>query len=235
MKNFYYNLHILHSRLSAHLSKETHLHKARFAYDHELAPLSRPYYSSSSLLLGLDRFNHVLQVTPTPQRPKLGNLMDVGPSQCGKSTHFVRQLHKWGYSVIANDIKGDLSRETAEFRRLFSDVYFIDPTGWGHRHDPLIGKNTEDEFYLTANLLLYEAQEKDPIFTQRATKILTLLFLLARITGNSPFPFVGQIARLGLNTAVRRVNDISPAIATRLLDGEYNSNTDYNDNQPCPI
>jgi hypothetical protein len=65
-------------------------------------------------------------------------------------------------------------------------------------------------------------------FTQRATKMLTLLWLacleLNRITREDYrlLPFVGKMADLGLNSAASFINDISPTIARRLLEGEYN-------------
>jgi type IV secretory pathway TraG/TraD family ATPase VirD4 len=71
--------------------------------------------------------------------------------------------------------------------------------------------------------------------TQRATKMLTLLWLacleLNRIKGEDYrlLPFVGKMADLGLNSAAHFINDISPTIARRLLDGEYDPEQDYDD------
>src|SRR3712207_7418708 len=49
----------------------------------------------------------------------------------------------------------------------------IDPTGIGHRYDPLEGKYTEDELLSAATHLLFKPQEGDGvIFTQRATVML---------------------------------------------------------------
>jgi hypothetical protein len=65
--------------------------------------------------------------------------------------------------------------------------------------------------------------------------MLTLLWLacleLNRITKEDfrLLPFVGKIADLGLNSAASFINDISPTIARRLLDGEYNPEEDYDD------
>jgi hypothetical protein len=63
--------------------------------------------------------------------------------------------------------------------------------------------------------------------------MLTLVWLacreLNRITGKDYrlLPFVGYMADLGLNPAAAFINDISPTIARRLLDGEYNPEQDY--------
>jgi hypothetical protein len=110
-------------------------------------------------------------------------------------------------------------------------VLVLDPRGYGNQYDPLEGVVTEDELYNSAKLLLYEPREGDGIaFTQRATKMLTLLFLAARERGCRPLPFVAQMADLGLNSAARIINSISPVIARRLLDGEYNPQNDYDEN-----
>jgi len=67
--------------------------------------------------------------------------------------------------------------------------------------------------------------------------MLTLLWLacleLNRITGkyNRLLPFVGQMADLGINSAAAIIYDISPTIARRFLDGEYNPETDYKEDK----
>ena len=78
----------------------------------------------------------------------------------------------------------------------------IDPTGVGHRYDPLLGKKTEDELLSSATHLLFKPDEGDgAIFTQRATVMLTQLFLAAREEGRAPLPYVRQIIRTGLTAA----------------------------------
>jgi hypothetical protein len=91
---------------------------------------------------------------------------------------------------------------------------------------------TEDELYSAAKLLMYEPREGDGIaFTQKATKMLTLLFLAARQKGLRPLPFVSWMADLGLSSAAAIINSISPTIARRLLDGEFNPKKDYEENK----
>jgi type IV secretory pathway TraG/TraD family ATPase VirD4 len=92
------------------------------------------------------------------------------------------------------------------------------------------------QLYTLAKHLLYEPNEGDgKAFTQRATKMLTLLWLacleLNRITGEQYrlLPFVGKMADLGLNSAAAFINDISPTIVRRLLDSEYDPEQDYDD------
>src|SRR5215213_8867757 len=159
MNTFGYHVSILSDRVSAHFSSEKHLHKDRFAYPRELVALSHAKPHQFVLLLGLDQFGRILQLTPTDKRKKLGNVLKVGPSQCGKSTDFKEQLKAWQGSVIVNDIKGELSRDTAAIRAEFSDVYCLNPAGGGNHFDPLLGKTTEHELHAMAKLLLHEPRE----------------------------------------------------------------------------
>ena len=134
------------------------------------------------------------------------------------------------------DLKGDLYEQTAGFRKGIGHVFRVDTRGFGDPYDPLAGKYAEDDLYTLAKHLLYEPSEGDgKAFTQRATKMLTLLWLacveLNRITGEDYrlLPFVGKMADLGLNSAASFINDISPTIARRLLDGAYHPEEDYDD------
>lgn len=227
MKNFLYHLHIFFSRVAKFFSSEKHLHNARFARPHELVRLSSPKPYNSDLLLGLGRFNQVLHVQSIKERWELGNVFAVGPSRSGKTLLAESQLLTWKYSAIVNDIKGELFTKTAGYRETLGRVLVIDPRGVGNQYDPLEGRETEDELYNSAKHLMYDPNDREPIFTQRATKMLTLLFLAARKKGCRLLPFVGQMADLGLNSAASKINAISPLIARRLLEGEYNPNIDY--------
>jgi type IV secretory pathway TraG/TraD family ATPase VirD4 len=233
MKNFFYNLSILESWISAHFSSETYLHSERFAYPHERVSFSTDTPDDYGLLLGIDEFGRYLQITANKKRKQLGNVLDVTPTQGGKSTRFKHQLKHWKGSVIVNDIKGELDAETSAIRAGFSDIYRIDLTGRENKFDPLMGKETEDDLYAVAKLLLYEPNEPNPAFTQRAIEILTLLFLAARAapTPIPPFLFVREITHLGINEAARKINQISPSLAKRFLDGDYNEAKDYSENK----
>ena len=231
MKNFYYNLSLLQSRLSSHFASEKAFGKERFALPHEIAQLSFEAPHDYSLILGADQFRRTLQIIPTKNRPNLGNVLKVAPSQGGKSTDFKKQLREWKGSVIANDIKEELSRDTAEVRAQFSDIYYINPLGNGNKFDPLSGKTTEDDLYDVANMLLYEPNEKDPAFTQRAIKMLTILFIAARIAEVSPFVFVREVAKYGVNTLAKCIHEINEELGGRLVDGDYNPKKDYRENK----
>jgi type IV secretion system protein VirD4 len=123
----------------------------------------------------------VLHVRPTKARRELGNLLVVAPTRGGKGLLATSQLLTWPHSVIVNDIKGDLFTQTAGYRSILGKVFVIDPTGIGHWYDPLLGHRTEDELLSAATHLLYKPDEEDgAIFTQRATVMLTQVFLAAR-------------------------------------------------------
>ena len=133
----------------------------------------------------------------------------VGPTRSGKGLLATSQLLSWKHSVIVNDIKGELFTQTAGYRESLGPVFVIDPTGVGHAFDPLLGKNSEDELYSAASHLLFNPREGEGlIFTQRATVMLTQLFLAARMEKQAPLPYVRHIIRLGLAGAAARLNQV---------------------------
>ena len=215
LSSLLYGLLVALNRLSATLSPgRKHLHHARFAQLHELASLqagNAPGDPETSLLLGVGELSRVLRVRPTRTRRELGNLLVVAPTRGGKGLLATSQLLTWQASVVVNDIKGELFAQTAGFRSTLGPVYVIDPTGVGHRYDPLLGKKTEDALLSSATHLLFKADEGEgAIFTQRATVMLTQLFLAAREEGAAPLPYVRQIIRTTARPT-RRPRSISSA------------------------
>src|SRR6266567_6499190 len=197
------------------------LHRARFARLDELSAITSNVPHSTGLLIGVNRMKHVLQVRPTKTRRELGNLLIVAPTRGGKGLLATSQLLSWQHSVVVNDLKGELFTATAGYRATLGKVFVIDPTGVGNRYDPLQSKTTEDQLYSSATRLLFKPQERDPIFTQRATTILTQLFLAARIENAPPLPYVRGIIRVGLAGAAKRLQELSPELATQFLDVAY--------------
>jgi type IV secretion system protein VirD4 len=197
------------------------LHRARFARMHELWPLFSASFVPDSILLGTRRFllsKQLVTVRKTKRRPELGNLLIVAPTKSGKGLLAVSQLLTWHHSVIVNDIKGDLFTQTAGFRSLLGPVYVLDPTGVGHRYDPLNGKETEDALYASAAHLLHQAEEQDKIFTQRAITMLACIFAAAKREGAPALPYARRMLRSGLTGCVERLNTVSPELATIFLD-----------------
>src|SRR5438309_1719787 len=135
------------------------IHRARFAKQHELTALLHKAPCTDGVLLGTKRlfcfWKRFVAVRPTTNRREIGNTLIVAPTRGGKGLLAVSQLLTWQHSVIVNDIKGDLFSQTAGYRRTLGDVYVIDPTGVGHRYDPLLEKKTEDGLFSAAAHLLY--------------------------------------------------------------------------------
>jgi type IV secretion system protein VirD4 len=223
MPRFFSHLIVfLHRIVAFFTSRSAGLHHARFAHLHELSPLITPSFDETSLLLGTGSFNHLLTVRPTKTRRELGNMLVVAPPRSGKSVLATSQLLSWPHSVIVNDVKGELFTATAGFRSTIGQVFVIDPTGVGHCYDPLLGKHTEDELLSAATHLLYQPEEGEGrIFTQRATVMLTMLFLAARQEGVAPLPYVRGMIRLGLPDVAARLNRLDPELATQLLESRY--------------
>jgi type IV secretory pathway TraG/TraD family ATPase VirD4 len=176
---------------------------ARFANLLEMADLAKPDFSGDSLLIGETRYKHVLQIKPTEERPNLGHLLDCGPTGRGKTLFMTSQILNWDFNSIIQDPKaGELFRLTSGAKAKEGKVFVIDPVARvGHRYDPLQGKHTETELYNAAKHLLYDPNEKEVIFTQRATKMLTQILLASRIEEKPPLPYVRCMERLGLKDA----------------------------------
>ena len=220
MKRISYKLSIIQDAIADLFGHKKELHTARFAHTSELkALISYTFDEENSLLIGKDRFGHVLRICPSANRRELGNVLIEAPTRGGKGLLATAQLLSWKGSVVVNDIKGDLFTHTAGYRAQFSDVVVFDPTGVGHRYDPLSGKQTEDELLSASARLLFRPDEgSDAIFTQRATVMLTQLFLAAREEGRAPFPYVRHMIRSGLTSAAERLEAVSPELATQFLD-----------------
>ncbi len=185
---------------------DTRLHRARFARLTELKHLLLSAPRPDSLLTGKAKTICIVlsALRRLLRRRELGNLLLVAPTRAGKGLLATSQLLTWQHSVIVNDIKGELFNQTAGYRATLGEVFVIDPHGTGHRFDPLRGKQTEDELFSSSSRLLFHADEGDgAIFTQRATVMLTQLFLAARREDAPPLPYVRQIIRGGLAAAAR--------------------------------
>ncbi|MGH9876514.1 MAG: type IV secretory system conjugative DNA transfer family protein, partial [Nitrososphaerales archaeon] len=238
MKRFLYILSTVLSFLGSFFSKSHALHHARFAKTHELISLVSHALDEAGLLLGISAFNQILRVRPTRTRPELGNTLIVAPTRGGKGLLAVSQLLTWPHSVVVNDIKGELYEQTAGYRATLGPVFCLDPRGFGHCFDPLHARTDEDELYTAAKNLLYEPNEiEGKAFTERAIKMLTLMWLAARKQNKHSYeqtrllPFTRNLADLGLNRAVPIIHAISPLLATRMFDGEYIPEHDYNENK----
>jgi type IV secretion system protein VirD4 len=222
MQRLFLILSTVYHRIHAFFSTDTRLHQARFSHLFELNTLLSPQPAEYGLLLGRRKSQQFLTVRPAKTRPELGNLLIVGPTRSGKGLLATSQLLSWQSSVIVNDIKGELFSQTAGYRSSLGDVYVLDPTGVGHCFDPLSGKQTEDELYSSAAHLLFKPDEGEgQIFTQRATVMLTQLFLAARSENKAPLPYARSLIRSGLSETAARLNLVDPTLATQFLDVNF--------------
>src|SRR4029453_11738349 len=192
------------SRVNALLPKAPQLYSDRFAHPHELDPLVHPDWErEAGLLVGVSSFNQVLSVRRTPKRRELGNVFVDALTRGGKGLLAISQLLTWPHSVVVLDIKGELYEATAAYSKTLGPVFCLDPEAVGHQFDPLYGRVTERQLYAAAKYLLYEAGERDPIFIQRGMKMVTQLFLAARVENRQAgferyrlLPYAGQLMNL---------------------------------------
>ena len=208
-------------------SSEKHLHNARFALLHELKNILSDKLDGTNLLLGESIFNHVLKAQPTETQKELANLLLVGRTRSGKGLHIESELLSWPHPAIVNDIKGELHQRTAGYREeeLGGKVFVLDPTGKGHRYDPLEGKFKDSDLQSAATNLLYKHDEgENKVFTDRAITMLTQIFHAARLEAKRLLPFTQQMIYSGLPGAAFTLEEISqkhdfyPNLATRFLD-----------------
>ena len=80
--------------------------------------------------------------------------------------------------------------------------------------------STQKRIYSPAatHLLYHPNEGEGKIFTERATVMLTQLFLAARAENASPLPYVREMISLGLVGAAKRLYKVSPHLATQFLD-----------------
>ncbi len=214
------------------LGLDTSLHRARFAKRYELATLYTNQPEDTALLIGMNHwyslFRRFVLVRKTVMRKELGNLLIVAPTRGGKGLLAMSQLLSWKSSTVVNDIKGELFAATAGYRRTLGNVYVIDPTGIGHCYDPLKTKETEEKLFSAATNILFDAEEREPIFTQRAIVMLTQLFLAAKQEGIPALVYVRHMIRSGLLEVAEHLNTLSPELATQFLDGSF-AEVDFHD------
>ena len=230
---------LLTSRIATFFPSENRLHRGRYAYPHELKLLLSSTLDGMHLLLAEYFGQHILRVKTTPKRTKLGNMLICGPTGSGKSQHITSQLLTFPGSCVVYDIKGELYRLTAGYRAKLGPVYVLDPRGVGDPYDPFQGRLTESKLYAAAKYLLYEPREGEGrAFAEKGMKMLTIVFLAGREANRKAgqahaalLPFVGLMADLGLNRAANTIYTISPSLARRFLDEEYNPDKDYTDNK----
>lgn len=150
------------------------------------------------------------------------------PVRCGKSTAELCQIVDWQGSEVIFDIKREIQPQVAGYLATKGRVVNIDLSrGLGNQYDPLQGHTSERELHKLAKHLVFDPHDKETIFSERAAKMLTQLFLAARELGVRPLPYVASVINLGLNEVAARLNAVSPLLAQKFLDTTYTPGKDY--------
>jgi len=163
----------------------------------------------------------LLATQPTHDAPEPGHLLICGPTRCGKGLHATTQLLAWEGSAVVSDIKGELFRLTAGYRQreLGSRIVVLDPSGHGHRYDPLADLlDLPNGFPEAAQLLMQPDGDKDPVFAQRAASGFQAAALAARHLPRPTWPFIRDAIAGGpqeFAAAVAAVQD--PAVEFELV------------------
>jgi type IV secretion system protein VirD4 len=200
------------------------LHRARWASRHDLhllrvKPAPDGLSPAQGLILG--RLGQEwLVVRSQPQQRELGGVLVVGRPRSGKGLLAVSQIvGAWEqHSLVCTDLKGELHAATAGWRARSGNVIVLDPTGVGHRFDPLASRNTEDDLYRAAQDILHVDGEGDgQAFTERAASMLAAIFVAAKREEIPCLPYARELIRLGLRSAGERLDRIDPLLCQQLL------------------
>jgi type IV secretory pathway TraG/TraD family ATPase VirD4 len=216
------------SWLDAFFDSSQKLYPGRMAYKHELHNLEIPQFDGNHLLIGEGgAYGQVYGVKPTKNRRELGNMIKLGTTRCGKSSAELCQIVDWEGSEIIFDIKREIYPQVAGYLATRGQVINIDLSRGLGQYDPLQGHTSERELHKLAKHLVFDPHDKDTIFSERAAKMLTQLFLAARELEERPLPYVASVINLGLNEVAARLHAVSPLLAQKFLDTTYIPGKDY--------
>jgi type IV secretory pathway TraG/TraD family ATPase VirD4 len=208
------------------------LYPDRLAYKHELNNLDITNFDGKHLLIGEGEYGQLYGIKPTKNRRELGNMIKLGTTRCGKSSAEIYQIVDWDGSGIFFDIKREIKPLVEGFLATKGRVINIDLSkGLGDHYDSLQGHASERELFKLAKHLVHDPKDKDSIFSERGAKMLTQLFLAARILEERPLPYVASLINLGINEIAPKLNVVSPALAQTFLDATYKPGKDYEKNE----
>jgi len=117
--------------------------------------------------------------------PKVeGHSLIVGGTGTGKSRGIViPSLLMWQGSAIVMDIKGELSKITAERRAKYGKVYIFNPEGEGACYDPVRICSTVDQAQDLARTLIPLPEKGEPFWSQSAQAILSAFVYEGAVKG----------------------------------------------------
>ena len=136
----YISLSLVLNWLAQLFPTEHPLHHTGFAKLHQLKALLSRTFDGAHLLLGIGENGYILRVALTEKRRELGNVLINSRTRGGKGLFAIAQILSWTESAIINDIKRELRPKTAGYRKKKGNVWTFDPTGYGDRFDPFLGK-----------------------------------------------------------------------------------------------
>src|SRR5918998_253639 len=215
------------SWLAVVLDTSHKLFPGRLAYKHELNTIEISAFDGNHLLIGEGEYGQVYGVKPTEKSPELGNMIKLGTTRYGKSSAELCQIVDWEGSEIIFDIKREIYPLVAGYLATKVRLVNIDLSKGLGQYDPLQGHTSERELHKLAKHLVFDPNDKETTFNERAAKMLTQLFLAARILGERPLPYVASVINLGLNEVAAQLNDVSPELAQKFLYTKYIPGKDY--------
>src|SRR5918998_6688406 len=187
------------SWLAVVLDTSHKLFPGRLAYKHELNTIEITVFDGNHLLIGEGEYGQVYGVKPTEKSPELGNMIKLGTTRYGKSSAELCQIVDWEGSEIIFDIKREIYPQVAGYLATKGRVVNIDLSKGLGQYDPLQGHTSERELHKLAKHLVFDPNDKETIFSERGAKMLTQLFLAARILEERPLPYVAGLINLGIN------------------------------------
>src|ERR671910_2673392 len=186
------------SWLAVVLDTSHKLFPGRLAYKHELNTIEITGFDGNHLLIGEGAYGQVYGVLPTEKSPELGNMIKLGTTRYGKSSAELCQIVDWEGSEIIFDIKGEIYPKVAGYLKSRGRVITIDLSeGLGDQYDPLQGHTKDRELHKLAKHLVYDPHDKETIFSERGAKMVTQIFLAARILEDEckvrPMPYLASL------------------------------------------
>jgi type IV secretory pathway TraG/TraD family ATPase VirD4 len=228
LKQFFKFVSLLISRIAVFLDTSHKLYSGRLAYKHELNSLAVTDFTGNHLHIGEGEYGQVYAVKETKKRRELGNIIKLGTTRCGKSTAELCQILDWQGSEIIFDIKREIYPKVAGYLATKGRLLNIDLSrGPVNQYDPIRGHTSERELHKLAKHLVFDPNDKETIFNERAAKMLTQLVLAARALEERPLPYVAGVINHGLNEVAGRLNNLSPLLAQKFLDTTYLPGKDY--------
>src|ERR671916_1276322 len=220
------------SWLAVVLDTSQKLFPGRLAYKHELNTIEVMAFDGNHLLIGEGEYGQVYAVQPTALSPELGNMIKLGTTRYGKSSAELCQIVDWNGSEIIFDIKLEIEPKVAGYLASKGRVITIDLSqGLGDQYDPLQGHTKDRELHKLAKHLVYDPNDKETIFSERGAKMVTQIFLAARVLEERPLPYLASLINLGVNEVAAALNDVSPDLAQTFLGATYKPGKDYEKNE----